>query len=94
MEEGGIKEIEAHVKKVIETLEHSQVITLKALCFCGFKGERNSVLLELVKILGGKEISHSELTETFTYTFKDKAIKYSRIKPEYYRCVRKQIFKI
>jgi hypothetical protein len=86
-----MREIEEHVARVLESLSPSQKATLKALLFAGFRGERESLLLELLATMGEEEISPSELTETFTYSFEDEAVQYHRIKPEFYRAVRKRL---
>jgi|Deesub1362A_J573_1020465.scaffolds.fasta_scaffold00115_36 hypothetical protein len=88
-----IEEIEKYVARIFENLSPSQKATLKALMFSGFKGERDHILLELLKEMGEDKISHSELTESFTCSFEGVLVNYSRIKPEYYRAVRKLLMK-
>jgi hypothetical protein len=84
-----IKKIEDYVAATIDTLNSSQKKTLEALIFSGYRGEREEVLLRLLKSMGESKISQSELVESFTYTFEGDAVKYWRIKPEFYRAVRK-----
>jgi hypothetical protein len=84
-----LDEIEKFVGAEIKKLDKAQLETLKALLYGGYKGERDYVLEELLE---GK-IEHSPLTESFEYTFEDERVRYSRIKPEYYRAVRKMLFK-
>jgi len=83
--------IGAWVEEKMEGMSEAQLTTLKALLFAGYKGERDYVLTELLKALGGREIAHSELTEEFTYVADGKEVRYLRIIPEFYRAVRKRL---
>jgi hypothetical protein len=85
-------QIEEFVATKIKSLSPSQLATLKALLFAGYKGERDYVLLKLLETMGENKIAHSELTETFVYSFENETAQYSRIKPEFYRAVRKHLF--
>ncbi len=87
-----MREINEYVATELESLGPSQLTTMKALLFAGYKGERDYVLLELLKTMGADEIAHSELTETFVYSFEGETAQYVRIKPEFFRGVRKQLF--
>ncbi|MEE8167839.1 MAG: hypothetical protein V3T58_03070 [Candidatus Hydrothermarchaeales archaeon] len=88
-----IEEIEGYVKREIAKLSQSQLATLKALLFSGYKGERDYVLKELLKNMGREGISPSALTESFTSSFEGdvEEARYYRIKPEFYRAVRKEL---
>ena len=88
-----IQEIEAYVKRELGSMSPHQINTLKALLYSGYKGEREAVLLELLKTMGEERITSSPLAESFTSVFEGgaKAI-YWRIKPEFYRAVRNHIF--
>lgn len=89
-----IKEIEGYVEGEAEVMSTSQKTTLKALLYSGYKGEREHVLIELLKTMGEEEISPSPLVESFTSSFKDEpSVVYWRIKPEFYRAVRNKLFK-
>jgi hypothetical protein len=84
-------EIDEYVAATIKTLSQEQVKTLRGLLFAGYRGEREYVLLELLKCQGESAISHSDLTESYTYAFENETAQYSRIKPEFYRSVRKHL---
>jgi hypothetical protein len=88
-----LDEIESYVKEEIKRMSPSQVQTLKALLFSGYKGEREIVLRELLKTMGEKSIQASPLTESFVSIFEGSQAIYWRITPEFYRTVRKEIFK-
>lgn len=85
-------QIEEYVATKIKSLSPSQLATLRALLYAGYKGERDYVLLELLKTMGSDEITHSELTESFVYSFENETAQYIRIKPEFFRAVRKHLF--
>ncbi len=87
-----IREINEYVAAELKSSGPSQLTTLKALLFAGYKGERDYVLLELLKTMGVDEIAYSELTETFVYSFEGETAQYVRIRPEFFRAVRKQLF--
>jgi hypothetical protein len=88
-----ISAIQNHVEQEIKASKSSQIKTLKALIFSGYKGEREAVLLELLKTMGEDNLSPSPLIESFQSTFEDdKSVRYWRIKPEFYREVRRKIF--
>jgi hypothetical protein len=83
-----LEDIEEFVRAEIKKMTPAQLETLKALIYGGYKGERDYVLEGLLE----GQIEHSSLTETFEYIFEDEKVRYSRIKPEYYRAVRKELF--
>ena len=87
-----IDDIEEHVKKQIRELNDSQITTLKALTIAGYKGERNYVLEELLKSMGEEGISNCDLVESFEYSYENETAIYTRIKPEFFRAVRKFLF--
>ncbi len=84
-------EIEKYARKEIAKMNKKQLTTLKALLFSGYKGERDYILKELLKHMGSDGITPSSLTESFTSAFEGKEAKYYRIKPEFYRAVRKEL---
>lgn len=86
-----MEQIDEYVAAAIESLSASQAATLRALLFAGYRGERDPILLELLKTMGENEISHSDLTESYTYAFENETAQYSRIKPEFFRAVRKRL---
>jgi hypothetical protein len=86
-----IQQIDEYVDATIKTLSSEQVKTLKALLLAGYRGERDYVLLELLKHIGESAIAHSDITESYTYKFENETADYSRIKPEFYRSVRKHL---
>jgi hypothetical protein len=88
-----LNEIEIYVKKEITKMSPSQLQTLKALLFSGYKGEREIVLQELLRTMGEKGIHASQLTESFVSVFESSQATYWRIRPEFFRTVRKEIFK-
>lgn len=89
MEKDFTEEIKKHVKREIKKLGKKQKLTLKALLFAGYKGEREELIIELLKLYGLRKIESSSLIEAFTMQEESgKKIKYYRIKPEYYRAVR------
>lgn len=85
--------IERFVVKQIEVMSASQKATLKALLYSGYKGEREYVLLELLQSMGEKSVSESPLIESFTSTFTDGEEIYWRIRPEFYRALRKRLLR-
>lgn len=87
-----MEQIDEYVATRLKSLSSSQLATLRALLFAGYRGERDYVLLELLKTTEADEIAHSELTESYTYSFENETAQYSRIKPEFFRAVRKQLF--
>jgi hypothetical protein len=88
-----LEQIDEYVAAKLKDLSASQLATLGALLFAGYRGERDHVLLELLKSRGENEITHSELTESYSYSFEKETAQYSRIKPEFFRAVRKQLYK-
>lgn len=88
-----LEQIDGYVAEKIKDLSPSQIATLRALLFAGYRGERDYVLLELLKAKGESKIAHSDLTETYTYKFEKETAKYSRIKPEFFRAVRGHLYK-
>ena len=88
-----LKKLDDYVADAIKDLNPSQLATLKALLFVGYRGERDYVLLELLKGSGETEIAQSDLTESYTYKSENETTNYARIKPEFFRSVRKHIFK-
>ena len=86
-----LKQIDEYVAATMESLSSSQVATLRGLLFAGYRGERDNILLELLKTKGEIEITHSALTESYTYKFEKETADYSRIKPEFFRAARKQL---
>jgi hypothetical protein len=87
------EKIEVYVSEEIKAMTPSQIQTLKALIFSGYKGEREHVLLELLKSRGGGRVSPSPLVESFVSAFEDGSATYWRIKPEFFRTVRRQLIK-
>jgi hypothetical protein len=86
-----LEQIDGYVVQTLKSLSPSQIATLKALLLAGYRGERDSILLELLKLRGESEISHSDLTESYTYNLEKETADYSRIRPEFYRSVRKHL---
>ena len=86
-----LEQIDGYVVQTLESLSPSQIATLKALLLAGYRGERGHILLELLKARDESEISHSDLTESYTYNLEKEIVDYSRIKPEFYRAVRKHL---
>jgi hypothetical protein len=86
-----LEQIDEYVPEKIKSLNESQLATLRALLFAGYRGERDYILLELLKNRGESEITHSELTESYSYSFEKETAQYSRIKPEFFRAVRKHL---
>ena len=94
MQKDFTEEIKKHVKKEIKKLGKKQKLTLKALLFAGYKGEREELILELLNLHGIKKPESSPLTESFILQEESgKKVKYYRIKPEYYRAVREFLLK-
>ncbi|MFQ6136574.1 MAG: hypothetical protein ACE5PM_05295 [Candidatus Hydrothermarchaeales archaeon] len=87
-----IVEIDEYVKSKIKELNPSQIATLKALILAGYKGERDYVLKDLLKEIGEEDIAQSGLTETFEYSFENEKARYIRIKPEFFRAVRRYFY--
>ncbi|RMF89892.1 MAG: hypothetical protein D6733_05300 [Methanobacteriota archaeon] len=87
-----IGEINGYVREEIEALSTSQRKTLRALLYAGYKGEREEVLMGLLRLMGEDRISPSSLTESFVSSFEEEPeVVYWRIKPEFYRAVRKRL---
>ncbi len=85
-----LNEIEAYVKSELKTMTKSQIQTLRALLLSGYRGERETLLVELLKTMDEDKITSSTVIESFISTFENKtSVKYWRIKPEFYRSVRK-----
>ncbi len=88
-----IEDIDEYIKNRIKELKTPQLTTLKILVLTGYKGERNYVLEDLLHSMGEEGISESDLIESFKYSIKDETAIYFRIKPEFFRAVRKYLFK-
>jgi hypothetical protein len=89
-----LDEIKDYVKGEIESMSKSELNTLRALLYSGYKGEREQVLLKLLRMLGENRISPCSLIESFKTTFEDgKTIRYWRIKPELFRATRELLLK-
>jgi len=88
-----LEDIDEHVKNKIKELKTPQLTTLKILVLAGYKGERNYVLEGLLHSRGEEGISESDLIESFKYSLNDETAIYFRIKPEFFRAVRKYLFK-
>ncbi len=86
-----LEQIDVYVAETLKSLSPSQTATLTAMLFAGYRGERDYILLELLKARGEREIAHSDLTETYTYNLEKETADYSRIRPEFYRSVRKHL---
>ena len=86
-----LEQIDGYVNETLKSLSTSQIATLKSLLLAGYRGERDHILLELLKAMGEDKISHSALTESYTYNLEKETADYSRIKPEFYRSVRKHL---
>ena len=86
-----LDEMDAWVEGKLKEMDEAQLTTLKALLFAGYRGERDYVLLELLKAMGEEKITPSELTEEFTYVEQGREVRYLRILPEFYRAVRKRL---
>ncbi len=86
-----IEDIQEYVKKEMAGMNQEQLATLKALLYSGYKGERDYVLKELLESMGSDGITPSSLTESFNSTFEDEEATYHRIKPEFYRAVRREL---
>ena len=84
-----LKQIDEYVAATMESLNPSQIATLQVMLFGGYRGERDNILVELLKTKGESEIAHSDLTESYTYKFEKETADYSRIKPEFFRAARK-----
>ncbi len=87
-----LRSVERFVAGQMDAMSASQRATLKALIYSGYKGEREYVLLELLRSAGERSVSESPLIESFTSTFTDEKAIYWRIKPEFYRSVREALF--
>ncbi len=85
-----IEDIQEYVKKEMAGMNQEQLSTLKALLYSGYKGERDYVLRALLESLSSDSIAPSSLTESFNSTFEDEEATYYRIKPEFYRAVRRE----
>ena len=85
-------QISAYVGKELKQLSTNELKTIHALLYSGYKGEREEVLLGLLKLMELDEVFPSSLTESFKSSFEDgtEAV-YWRIKPEFYRAVRHQL---
>jgi len=86
-----MEDISEYVKGEMAGMIPEQLATLKALLYSGYKGERDYVLKELLESMDGNEIAPSRLTESFKSAFEDGEATYHRIKPEFYRAVRKEL---
>ncbi len=87
-----LEDIDEYVKNKIKELKTPQRTTLKILVLAGYKGERSYALENLLHSMGEKGISESGLIESFKYSIKDETAIYFRIKPEFFRAVRKYLF--
>lgn len=88
-----LEDIDRYVASTIDSLSPSQHTTLRALLFGGYRGERDFVLMQLLKTMGEGKISHSDLTESYACAFENETAQYSRIRPEFFRAVRKHLTK-
>ncbi len=86
-----IAKIDEYVGNVLERLDEDEMATLRALLFFGYRGGRDYVVKDLLKLMGGDEAKPSELTEEFQYVQEGETAHYIRIKPEYFRAVRRRL---
>jgi len=86
-----LAKIDEHVGNVLEHLDEGEVTTLRALLFFGYRGGREHVVKDLLRLMGIDEIKPSELTEDFQYVQEGERVRYIRIKPEYFRAVRRRL---
>ena len=91
MGKGMLVKIEEHVKVLLGQLDEDEMATLRALLLFGYRGGRDYVVKDLLKMMGCDEIKLSELTEEFQYIQDGETVRYVRIKPEYFRAVRRQL---
>lgn len=91
MGKGMLAKIEEHVKVLLGQLDEAELATVRALVVFGYKGGRDYVVAELLKMMGCDEIKLSEFTEEFQYIQDGETVRYVRIKPEYFRAVRRQL---
>jgi hypothetical protein len=70
MEESSMKdplnEIELYVSSELKTMTKSQIQTLRTLLLSGYKGERETLLVALLKTMDEDKITTSTLIESFT----------------------------
>ena len=86
------RKINEFVALELKKISTKEIKTLQALLIAGYKGEREEILLGLLKLMEIDEVSPSSLTESFKSSFEDGTeARYWRIKPEFYRAVRQQI---
>jgi len=86
-----LAKIDEYVSHVLERLDEEEVATLRALVFFGYRGGRDYVVKDLLKLMSRDEIKPSELTEEFQYVQEGETARYIRIKPEYFRAVRRRL---
>lgn len=86
-----LAKIDEYVGNALENLDESEMATLRALLFFGYRGGRDYVVKDLLKMMGCDEIKLSELTEEFQYVQEGETARYIRIKPEYFRAVRRRL---
>lgn len=86
-----LEKIDEYVGNALENLDESEMATLRALLFFGYRGGRDYVVKDLLKMMGCDEIKLSELTEEFQYVQEGETARYIRIKPEYFRAVRRRL---
>lgn len=86
-----LAKIDEYVGNALENLDESEMATLRALLFFSYRGGRDYVVKDLLKMMGCDEIKLSELTEEFQYVQEGETARYIRIKPEYFRAVRRRL---
>jgi hypothetical protein len=86
-----LADIQTYVRREISQMDREQLATLRALLFSGYRGERDYVLREILRYMGGEKIAPSDLTESFILAFEGGDVTYHRIKPEFYRAVRREL---
>jgi len=86
-----LEKIDEYVGNALENLDESEMATLRALLFFSYRGGRDYVVKDLLKMMGCDEIKLSELTEEFQYVQEGETARYIRIKPEYFRAVRRRL---
>ncbi len=86
-----LNDIDRYVSKTLEMLSEPQKATLRVLLLSGYKGERDYVVEDALKRMGVKSIAASVLVESFHSSYEYDEAKYYRIKPEFFRSVRKHL---
>ncbi len=88
-----LEDIDRYVEKTLAALSEEQKSTLRVLLLSGYKGERDYVVVDLLKRMGLKGIAEGDLVESFVSSYEGDKARYYRIKPEFFRSVRKQLTK-